>query len=1054
MINLNNILKQIKQQIPSQIFSKALDLYSHDKVTIEDIVETESSIRIYSSLLTTQLYSCSIEFFLEDHEITGNMSCTCKAFESYSGPCKHIVASILTVSNDQVGDDNTGEEVIVEPEPLSRFHYVISNLEQHNIKNTLMGENIELTWHINLSANHYLEYSSRVGVATTDNPLKLFTIRNLLKSYNQAKKMIAIDDKNYYLNHTDNKIFEHLFLLSELYKTDGYYYDSIFNNNYIKIPLKSSIFLYELLSKKDKIVVTYKGYDTKSNKNIIMSIGNDLSELEPSIHFTLDEDMIKMKTTEQDIIHFDNIIVSASHNKIYFTNEENPLLLLSNSFLEEEIISFNDFQTFLTKFYSYNVDNQNITFGSELSNLIDYKPLQKEYFASYNHGYLEISDITENESDNNLFNILDVDSISSINNILASFQKISDKYYSNNLAIIYDYFNTYQHELKKYAKVNIINTPLLNIDDIFTPSFSYVKSKNELVLTNNLHNISRDRMKSILNSKPDAFPLVLMLDDSLLKITGRQIVEVIDFYNTLFINYSNYKKGYKLSKASVYTIFNSDNKYMKLARNNRELIELYDTIINFDAKTIEIPESLDSTLRDYQKYGYRYLKTLDTFGFGGILADEMGLGKTIQALTFIQSLETDKPILIVCPKTLIFNWANEIEKFTSNINYQTIEGSKKERLRKISDINKYKINITSYPLLTKDVTDYEDTFFSYVFFDETQIVKNHKAKATMAAKNINASLKFALTGTPIENNVLELWSIFNIINPNYLGEITNFKRVFHSNQSDETNKMLHQNILPFILKRFKKDVLEELPDKIEDTIYLPLSPGQKKEYNKLTESFLTTVQSEIDEHGLEKSYMTVLSLLTRLRQVCCHPSLFMDSYNSNSSKLDTLLEILEELHRENRKVLVFSQFTSMLDIIEKELNKSNISYRYLSGKTKSEDRRRMVDEFQNEDVSVFLISLKAGGTGLNLTAADTVVIFDPWWNPAVENQAIDRAHRIGQKKSVQVIKLITIDTIEDSILKLQKDKQLLSDSIIKDDQGLLSKLSKTEILELFTKKIT
>jgi SNF2 family DNA or RNA helicase len=496
-------------------------------------------------------------------------------------------------------------------------------------------------------------------------------------------------------------------------------------------------------------------------------------------------------------------------------------------------------------------------------------------------------------------------------------------------------------------------------------------------------------------------------------------------YNALYIEQSTMDKGLKIEK---------DKKFKELISNLSEVKD----------EEVEPKEEINKIMRDYQKFGFKWLKTLAKCGFGGILADEMGLGKTLQAISFIQS-ETEQgeklPSLVVAPTSLVYNWKDEVEKFAPDLKTLVISGDKKERREKLKEIYKYDIILTSYPLIRRDIEDYEEIQFKYCFLDEAQHIKNPNSINSKAVKELKAKAYFALTGTPIENSLTELWSIFDFIMPGYLMSHSKFSHKYEGPIVKDNNLMalkeLNKHIKPFMLRREKKDVIKELPPKIEHKIVVEMTKEQKKLYAAYLTQSKEEVDMEIREKGFKNSRFKILSILTRLRQICCDPTTFVDNFKGESGKMEALDDLLEDSIKSGNRILLFSQFTSVLKNIEKRLKKNKIEYMYLDGQTPMEDRGGLVKSFNEGEGKVFLISLKAGGTGLNLTAADTVIHFDPWWNPAVEEQASDRAHRIGQKKTVQVIKLIARGSIEEKIYELQqKKKEIIKnvmDSEIKEE---------------------
>ena len=486
---------------------------------------------------------------------------------------------------------------------------------------------------------------------------------------------------------------------------------------------------------------------------------------------------------------------------------------------------------------------------------------------------------------------------------------------------------------------------------------------------------------------------------------------------------------------------------------------------------IKVPENLNSVLRYYQKTGFKWLKVLDNYKFGGILADDMGLGKTIQMLSVIvdyvqNEIENEETLkkenkkrasMVVSPSSLTLNWQSEVNKFTGELKTLVIRGTLNERKRQIEEIDNYDLVITSYDLLKRDIELYKNKNYQFRFIiaDEAQYLKNSNTQNAKAIKQIKADTRYALTGTPIENSLAELWSIFDFIMPGYLFTYRKFKSMFEMPivRDNDENVMAKLKMLiePFVLRRNKTEVLTELPEKTITILNNEMGEEQRNIYLNYLAQAKQELAEEINLNGYERSQIQILAALTRLRQICCHPGLFIEGYNAGSSKLEQCIEILEEASNGGHKILLFSGYTSMFELIEPELKQKNIKYFKLTGSTKVDERIELVDEFnENPDIKVFLISLKAGGTGLNLTGADMVIHYDPWWNLGAENQATDRAYRIGQKNNVQVYKLITKNSIEEKIYELQQKKADLADSMLSTKTSFVNRLSKEEIMKLFS----
>jgi non-specific serine/threonine protein kinase len=485
-----------------------------------------------------------------------------------------------------------------------------------------------------------------------------------------------------------------------------------------------------------------------------------------------------------------------------------------------------------------------------------------------------------------------------------------------------------------------------------------------------------------------------------------------------------------------------------LSQEKLKKLDKFDTI-----KTYEMPKNFIGELRDYQKSGYDWMNFLKEFSFGGILADDMGLGKTIEALSILQNevnLHPKMSNLIVAPTSVIFNWAREIERFTPDLKYLIHYGTR--RSKDIRRIKKSSLILTTYGHIRRDIEFLKEVHFNYAILDESQNVKNPFSETSKAVRLLDAQNRLALTGTPVENNTMDLWSQFAFINPGLLGDLNFFKESFmrpiEKEQNVQAASALKRLIFPFILRRTKEDVAKELPPKVESIIYSPMSDEQQEMYNKWRLSYRDNILEEIEGKGLNKSKFKVLEGLTKLRQISCHPRLVDSIYVDTSGKFDALNEMVEEIISENHKVLIFSQFVQMLKIIRQTFDSQNIPYSYLDGSTT--DRETPVNQFQEDDkIRIFLISLKAGGTGLNLTAADYVIHYDPWWNPAVEMQATDRAYRIGQTRKVFAYKLISKDSVEEKIVKLQDKKRELVKSLISTEESFFKSLTKNDILDLF-----
>ena len=545
----------------------------------------------------------------------------------------------------------------------------------------------------------------------------------------------------------------------------------------------------------------------------------------------------------------------------------------------------------------------------------------------------------------------------------------------------------------------------------------------------------------------------MIVNDNKFVILSKEDIEILSKVHNEGVSDSGKLRISKLNFGVIDSLYdvisNNDIDEIKFARDMIQKLKNFEEI-----KKEDLPQKFNGTLRDYQKSGYNWLHFLNKYNLNGCLADDMGLGKTIQTLAFLQSLKEKNNLgltLLIVPVTTVANWVNEISKFTPELKFIRHYGQ--ERVKEKDFFNDYDIVISSYHTLRNDLLFFKDFEFDYMILDEAQNIKNHTSKIFKTVKLIKSKHRLSLTGTPIENNTTELWSLFNFLNPSLLGSINNFKNRFVTpievNKDKSASERLKKSIYPFILRRKKGDVLKDLPDKEEIIVYCEMDSKQRGVYESLNDYYKKEIGSMIDEKGVEKSTVHIFDALLRLRQAALFPSLVSDKFKDvESTKFETLKDLIEDVIEEKHKMLLFSQFVKSLKIIEDDIKSKKLNYSYIDGQTKKRDVE--IKKFQeDENINIFLLSLKAGGVGINLTAADYVILFDPWWNPAIESQAVDRSHRIGQTKKVMVYKLIVKDTIEEKILELQNKKKELVNQLITEEASFFKSLSKNDIMNLF-----
>lgn len=581
-----------------------------------------------------------------------------------------------------------------------------------------------------------------------------------------------------------------------------------------------------------------------------------------------------------------------------------------------------------------------------------------------------------------------------------------------------------------------------------------VRVQSDLLNLNLISDLEKDELLAVLSSYKQKKKYHRLRSGEFVDMNDKDLDKLLSLKEEMNITDKKFlKEDIKLPSYRILSLNEELDEFESIdVKRDKHFNDYVKRFENIDISSYEVPKDLNADLRSYQVYGFKWLNVLYDCGFGGILADEMGLGKTLQVISLLAYRNKEKiKSLIVTPASLVYNWYAEFNKFAPFIKVGMIVGNKDERTALLTHKDDYDVLITSYDLLKRDIDLYEYISFDVEVIDEAQYIKNQTTGAAKAVKEIDSKKRFALTGTPIENRLSELWSIFNYLMPDYLYSYEYFRKHFESpivNDGDEyASNMLKKMIGPFILRRRKMDVLKDLPEKIERVYYANFDSRQKEIYDAQVMKISKLVENE-DEKAFSTSKIAILAELMKVRQICCDPSLLLEDYKGGSAKKDTCLQLIEESIDGGHKLLVFSQFTSMLEILEEELNKKKITYYKITGATDKKERLELCNKFNKDDVKVFLISLKAGGTGLNLIGADIVIHYDPWWNEAVISQATDRTHRIGQTNTVTVYKLIAKDTLEEKILKLQEDKQNLADEILSGANTSLSSMSKDELLEL------
>ena len=1065
----------------------------------------EKNFEITGKVTGQEVYRTHI--YIEDGEIE-DITCECLDYQNRYAACKHIVATMMEFANNSKYEEMIKHQNSIDVNKTLRsdskyrsFKQIVNEFyteEMHEIEQSNNAE--EEIEKIKIEPKLiYDKYTNTLRVEFKIGNQRMYKLKDLKEFYNRmlTGEKYKYGNKLEFFHKKENfaddaqELLNFILKQSEIIKfvnsdanSNYRYYGKAMNESYILLNNSGLDEFFNIL--KSKQVIFQKEYTDEEIEFI---------DSNPELHFVIQKSgKNEYKITispKVDLLREIEILQGRKskylllENKLYHCSKEYDetvlklIEMLKNNFLTELVFGKEQ----LPELFSVvlpRMKNGIVFEGIDENQIEKYRPkkLGVKMFLDFDENEHIIADARfcyGEEEFNPLQPKIEIKyprDVVAENKVINMLRKTGFMYYAQKECFILPdddkIYNFLANDINEYMqKFEVMVTDNFKAREIKQPKIGTigVKVENNL-LTIDLENLNIDvkELEEIMAKYELKKKYYKLKDGSFVNLEENSDIEFIDKLMTgMDIDYKDLEKSnIKLPvNRSLYL-----NQLLKTIPDTQIVKNSdYKKIINgLDKENgeddIKIPESLEKILRYYQKTGYKWLKTLDNYRFGGILADDMGLGKTVQMLSIVAGYIDEgterRASIVICPSSLTLNWQNEAEKFTNGLKTLVIRGNAQERKEQIAKIGEYDLIITSYDLLKRDVETYKENKYQFRFAiaDEAQYLKNSNTQNAKAVKEILADTRYALTGTPIENSLAELWSIFDYIMPGYLFGYKKFKNEYETpivkDNSEKAMKKLKMLIEPFVLRRTKKQVLTELPEKTITVLNNQMKEEQEKIYLNYLAQAKQEVAEAIDAKGFERSHIQVLAALTRLRQICCHPSLFIDNYKGESGKLNQCLEILRDAINSDHKTLLFSGYTSMFDIIEKELKKQNIKYLKLTGQTKVSERMDLVDEFnKNDEIKVFLISLKAGGTGLNLTSADMVIHYDPWWNLSAENQATDRTYRIGQKRNVQVYKLITKDSIEEKIYELQKRKETLIDTMLSTKQTFINKLSKEEILSLF-----
>lgn len=999
--------------------------------------------------------------------------CSCPKLASFDKDCQHIAAVLLSIYEQQRNGTMPYDETELPDEQLTeglitlfKNQPIRSSGKQFHFENRQVLNAEFLCKTVTKENGHCL-----FGIELSINQKKVNNISLFLEKMKQGKPFQVSDT---FLFHQDKHCFQReddviLKQLIQIVHDEKFYKDD--KNRMINVRSNSKILLIPPTS-FEKIFplllhapITKIEYRNKTFQGILES-----EELLP-IDFHIGK--ARNNGIELTINGLSELIVLQPYNAVLYENKLSFLEKDDSSRLSElqqmtissgthrMLIAQNQINFFFEKVVPGLRKLGKVTVSHAVSSLMNKTPLVAKIYLDriknrllvgieFHYENIILNPLETREPPAGTILIRDIDKEDHILKMMEEslFSKTEGGFYLQNEELEYEFL---YHVVPKLQKISHLYATTAVRSRIFRENIKpqiQIKMKKErtnwLEFTFEMNGINENEIREVLIALEEKRKYFRLRDGSLLSLETREFNEIQRFLQAPYIQGKSLSEGLELPIEQSLQLLDyvDGSESFQLEESFRQF---YKTIKEPGSLEFPIPENLDTILKDYQKVGFKWMKTLAHYGFGGILADDMGLGKTVQSIAFIMSelstiRDSKSPVLIVCPSSLTYNWLSEFFKFAPAIHAIVLDGNRSERESHQRDVQDIDVVITSYPLLRKDIKWYEKQEFHTVFYDEAQAFKNPLTQTARAAKKIQSKYRYALTGTPVENSLEELWSIFHVVFPQLFLGLKEYSQL--------TPKTISRRIEPFLLRRMKEDVLHEFPKKFEETDSVELLPEQKKLYAAYLAKLRHDTLKHLDKETIRKNRIRILAGLTRLRQICCHPKLFVDGYKGSSAKFEQLLHIIEESKVSGRRVLIFSQFTKMLELIGRELTLRGLSFFYLDGQTPAEERVAICDRYNKGERDYFLISLKAGGTGLNLMSADTVILYDTWWNPAVEEQAADRAHRIGQKNSVQVIKLVAKGTIEEKINELQDKKRDLVAEIIESNGNKTSTLTEEDIREI------
>lgn len=1035
---------QIERLFPRQTFDRGMKYYlngrvnglSYNRQKQEWFAEVEGSESYYVEVGLDKLHKGTIKTY-----------CECPAFDTYKS-CKHLVAVLLEISD-------------------QKQHQIDSRVTSQFIEGLLsMNQPDILTEKVPMQVEYYIRFDSgKVWIELKTGVEYCYVVQQIRdflthvfeqRPYTFTHKFSFNPEEHYFLQQ-DEELLKELYTYiqtGDLFTDRGYYPDNAYDRRKILIPPLNFPSLLEKLGERKSFVIDHDEqyeqlqltYDkipfsfTIDEKDEIVVLKTDgvtngffsptykFFFHEGTFYFPTDAQLKVVEEIDRLRLHQQELPLEAEQVDIFFSEALPTLKQVTDIQITEE----------LTK------------------EIVEY-PLRAELYLEeqdgmivgklhYIYGNYTVNPFLMNEKTDAII-IRDIEKEQTIMSFIeqANFHYNGKQLYLDmeNDDALYEFLYEILPMLDEYVDVFLtddIQNMLIIEEPVPIATVQVEAQSNLLEIGFDVTGVNEEEIAALLDAVIEKKRYYRLNSGAMVSLETDEFDSIRDLFADLRVNKTDIQEN-KLTLPAYRSM--QIDEYSKTKMDyDPSFTQLLAKIKQPERQVYPLPNNLQATLRSYQETGFQWFKSLSDYHLGGILADDMGLGKTVQTIAYLLSEQSDKPHLVIVPSSVVYNWRNECRKFAPDLKVAILTGQPEERKQLMGDAMNADVWITSYGIVRQDIDLYKEVSFQTLILDEAQNVKNYFTKTSRAVREIQAERRFALSGTPIENSIDELWAIFQVILPGFFPPLKEFRKM--------ARKKIASLTRPFILRRVKEDVLKELPEKIESVHVSDLTKEQKELYVGYLQQLQTETTTSIANNQFQQNRMKILAGLTRLRQICCHPSLFIENYEGRSGKLDELIDMVQTLIANGKRMLIFSQFTSMHALIIDELQKLGIDYFYLHGQTPAEERVEMSEAFNGGEKNVFLISLRAGGTGLNLTGADTVILFDLWWNPAVEDQAAGRAHRFGQKNVVQVIRFITDGTIEEKIYELQQKKRELIDQVIQPGETMLSSLSEDDIRELLS----